>query len=705
MLGRRGYKKMNVTLKELKLAYQRITTGRNIPYKRFYRHLYMTYQLALDENLKILRQKLMGSWQASKPLRIFTPKASGLQRPLTLLAMEDQIVLQLFTDRFEEKLYNRRKLIENNLVFSNILSKKKSSIFFFQDWRITYGYFQKKCEEHFNSGNRWIAHFDLAAYYDTISHEILIKKVAPRTSSNEPWKSFSKFLKVWSSPDDVDGHGHGIPQGPIASDFLGEIFLLELDEKFKKEGVKYVRYVDDIRIFADSELNAQKAVVELEIFCRNHGLIPQGEKFAIQEAIELKEALGTLPSLNPFDITTSEDSVNIMVPKAEKLFSESISTRPSRITDKTKARYILYRAPGSRNILNKCIKLLARHPEHIDAFCHYFRNFKKSILLEKEIKRIFEIGTPYGYVKGELYQVITRIGRDELLNYYIPHAKADLRNKNACIILKWGAFSLLLRCQEKGLLKISNRIKGTESLLKSLLLPIIPDLEYSADGIIKDFLKDSDFTSGLLVTEQLYKRQIKLKNYSLQGKDCNPVIQNVLKVMGIVGRRYNIKVDQISEILNRLFKVNGDKVWVKLLGNEYIHTLGILVQAELYYVPDRSSWLQYQNSFNDAIHKALMEYFMARNINGSVNVKDRNARLIDFGIRLDSSNLFSRSYPLIADVFREMNKRRNRLPGSHPYDKTTITNTSYLKPQERNQFANKLKLAYEEVIRIVKCNP
>jgi len=36
-------------------------------------------------------------------------------------------------------------------------------------WQTTYSAFQEECTKAFNEGFRWSAHFDLSAYYDTIS--------------------------------------------------------------------------------------------------------------------------------------------------------------------------------------------------------------------------------------------------------------------------------------------------------------------------------------------------------------------------------------------------------------------------------------------------------------------------------------------------------------------------------------------------------
>ncbi|GIW82283.1 MAG: hypothetical protein KatS3mg105_4090 [Gemmatales bacterium] len=68
---------------------------------------------------------------------------------------------------------------------------------------------------------------------------------------------------------------------------------------------------------------------------------------------------------------------------------------------------------------------------------------------------------------------------------------------------------------------------------------------------------------------------------------------------------------------------------------------------------------------------------------------------------LDKSGPFSRQYPEIADGFREMNNRRNRLPVAHPYEKKTGVQTRHLGVQERNALVGKLKKAYEEFAKLM----
>ena len=97
------------TLPNLKLAWRRITTGGNHRSKRFFRQLYYAYELALDKNLRDLRTRLLAlAWEPQHPDRIYLPKPSGLQRPLSLMYLEDQIVLQALANLVARRIEARR---------------------------------------------------------------------------------------------------------------------------------------------------------------------------------------------------------------------------------------------------------------------------------------------------------------------------------------------------------------------------------------------------------------------------------------------------------------------------------------------------------------------------------------------------------------------------------------------------------------------
>ena len=190
-----------------------------------FRHLYSAYEPGRRANLLLLREQLKGGWKPTSPIRLYMPKPSGLLRPLTLLTLDDQIVLQAIANLVAKQVFDRRRAVEGRVVFSNCLTSR-DSIFFLQDWRLTYHLFTARLQRHLDSGHQWIAHFDLAAFYETISHRALQSIVAPVGGGVDVWQLIRDWLCVWTSSQGGIPVDHGIPQGPIASDFLAEVFLL-----------------------------------------------------------------------------------------------------------------------------------------------------------------------------------------------------------------------------------------------------------------------------------------------------------------------------------------------------------------------------------------------------------------------------------------------------------------------------------------------
>ena len=128
------------------LAWRRITTARNLQHKRFFRDLYSGYELGLSSNINLLHDKLKGNWSPVPPTRVYLAKASGLLRPITLLAIEDQIVFQAIANKVALHVHDRRQKVELKQVFSNCLEMRRDSLFFLQDWRKTYPLFQRKLQ-------------------------------------------------------------------------------------------------------------------------------------------------------------------------------------------------------------------------------------------------------------------------------------------------------------------------------------------------------------------------------------------------------------------------------------------------------------------------------------------------------------------------------------------------------------------------------
>jgi RNA-directed DNA polymerase len=103
------------------------------------------------------------------------------------------------------------------------------------------------------SGKTRVIDVDLAAYFDTVRHDLLLGKVARRVQDGEILHLLKLMLKV-------SGH-RGVPQGGVISPLLANVYLTEVDlmlERAKEvtrgseyTRVEYARYADDLVILVD----------------------------------------------------------------------------------------------------------------------------------------------------------------------------------------------------------------------------------------------------------------------------------------------------------------------------------------------------------------------------------------------------------------------------------------------------------------------
>lgn len=95
---------------------------------------------------------------------------------------------------------------------------------------------------------------DLASYFDTVRHDILLRKVAERVNDDQVMHLLKLILKA--------GGKRGVPQGGVISPLLSNIYLNEVDKMLEKakevtrEGrythLEYVRFADDAVVLVDS---------------------------------------------------------------------------------------------------------------------------------------------------------------------------------------------------------------------------------------------------------------------------------------------------------------------------------------------------------------------------------------------------------------------------------------------------------------------
>jgi hypothetical protein len=136
---------------------------------------------------------------------------------------------------------------------------------------------------------RFLATSDIAAYFENIQLPILRDQLLKHLP-NEPElvNLMFLFLESWCDrTGDGRAHHRGIPQGNFVSSFLGNVFLIPLDEAFNKlereYDIKYFRYMDDVRIFTKNREDARRCVLVMARILRSLHLNIQTAKTKIYD--------------------------------------------------------------------------------------------------------------------------------------------------------------------------------------------------------------------------------------------------------------------------------------------------------------------------------------------------------------------------------------------------------------------------------------
>jgi len=687
-----------ISKKNLLLAWHRITSSSDARYKAFFRHILEAYELSFENNIDDLRKRLKnGEYVVQSPVRFYVPKPSGLQRPITLLPIEDQIMLQALANLFAEKVWERRSKLAGKHIYSNKLGKKDSQ-FFLEKWQLGYSQLKRNLKARFKDGFTWVATFDISAFYDTIPHELLLRVLTTNTNG-DLYSSSKLWLKTWSSDRPSDQHGHGIPQGPMASDFLAECILLAIDEKMSAH-YSYFRYVDDIRILGKTELEVRQALVYLDILCKSRGLIPNSDKTKIKHVSSASELVDDIPDVTGYFDDGQESGLTKK--SAEKRILDAVEINGKvRVKNRSLFRYVLFRAPQSDDILKIVLNTWEHYPEHTDTYVAFLENYQRSDTAVTLATRLLESKYPYDYVQGELWKLLARMGNSSELRTLTQLAIDTAKNSNSGHGSRFGAHVFLCRCDKVGLGNYDKWVMYEKSpLVQAFVAPYLRLDSISGVEAGKVFLSRSLPDSYLGLLKPLIDANIGLSGFDKDPSKFPIVVQHVYKAAGITGHDIP-KPDAIGNLLAKRYSVGKWSKWANLFRSEYRHGHMLLKIADSYFETHFTSWLSHQDTFNEVLFKVLQEFLASKNAPGVISLVDKNGKPINYGV-LIINPVFKKAYPDLQDSLSKTHKRRNHLPSSHAYDEKTGDKARPLKKDERDDLKKYLNQAYNEIIKTVE---
>ncbi|WP_342833442.1 reverse transcriptase domain-containing protein [Candidatus Hadarchaeum sp.] len=213
------------------------------------------FEAHLESILKRCACTLKGGFNFSvRPLHYLAPKSSKEFRLRIMDNLFDSLLATAFLD-----VYGRRtdRDFLNVSCGNRINPQIKSEYIYRHFWHAWYHKFivpLTRAPRKF----RYYCHRDIASFYPTVNRTTLLAKLLELLPpSDVRLRNFVKSLICRSYPDHEPGYG--LPQGPVASGFLANLYLHEIDELMGSiPDLFYRRYVDDFYMLGESQERLRK---------------------------------------------------------------------------------------------------------------------------------------------------------------------------------------------------------------------------------------------------------------------------------------------------------------------------------------------------------------------------------------------------------------------------------------------------------------
>jgi len=127
-----------------------------------------------------------------------------------------------------------------------------------------------KAQSYLVSGYNYVVDIDLEKFFDKVSHDRLMSKLAEKIEDKRVLKLIRLYLKAGIMENGlVSTPTEGTPQGGPLSPFLSNIVLDELDRELEMRGLKFVRYADDCNIYVKSLRSGIRVMESISNFVTN----------------------------------------------------------------------------------------------------------------------------------------------------------------------------------------------------------------------------------------------------------------------------------------------------------------------------------------------------------------------------------------------------------------------------------------------------
>ncbi len=140
-----------------------------------------------------------------------------------------------------------------------------------------------QAREYVEAGLTYVVDIDLSKFFDRVSHDRLMMRLATRIRDKRVLKLIRAYLNSGVLVGGViERTGEGTPQGGPLSPLLANIVLDELDKELERRGLRFVRYADDVAIYVRTPKAAERVKRSVSRFITGRlKLVVNEEKSAV----------------------------------------------------------------------------------------------------------------------------------------------------------------------------------------------------------------------------------------------------------------------------------------------------------------------------------------------------------------------------------------------------------------------------------------
>ncbi len=205
------------------------------------------YLYSIDRETWKLREELLAGDYRPRPYRyfeIYEPK----QRTISVASFRDRVVHHALVAQLEP-------IFERIFIFHSYATRKgKGSLAAVRQ--------AQKCLRR----NPWYLKLDIRKYFESIDHAVLARLIERKIKDPQVMALVRVILKNSSASSDNPAPV-GLPIGNLTSQFFANVYLDPLDhhvlQTFK---VQYLRYMDDMLLFAQDKCTLKTALPRIEEF-------------------------------------------------------------------------------------------------------------------------------------------------------------------------------------------------------------------------------------------------------------------------------------------------------------------------------------------------------------------------------------------------------------------------------------------------------